>query len=119
MHPILHERRPHEGMDISAPGGTPIIAPAGGIVTRVTAEGGYGNVVEVDHGNGIWTRYAHCSRIIVRQGQHVDRGQMIATVGNTGLSVGPHLHYEIHVNGVAVDPRRYVLPDNVKGTPNF
>lgn len=119
MHPILHEVRPHEGMDISAPGGSPIVAPAGGTVTRVTVEGGYGNVVEVDHGNGIWTRYAHCSRIIVRQGQHVDRGQMIATVGNTGLSVGPHLHYEIHVDGVAVDPRTYVLPDHGKGMPNF
>jgi murein DD-endopeptidase MepM/ murein hydrolase activator NlpD len=119
MHPILHEMRPHEGMDISAPGGSPIVAPAGGTVTRVSVEGGYGNVVEIDHGNGIWTRYAHCARIIVRQGQHVDRGTMIATVGNTGLSVGPHLHYEIHVNGVAVDPRTYVLPENNRGRPDF
>ena len=119
MHPILHEMRPHEGMDISAPGGSPIVAPAGGTVTRVSVEGGYGNVVEIDHGNGIWTRYAHCARIIVRQGQHVDRGTMIATVGNTGLSVGPHLHYEIHVNGVAVDPRTYVLPENNRGRPDL
>ena len=72
---------------------------------------GFGNTFEIDHGNGIVTRFAHCSRIAVRNGQRVSRGQLIATVGNTGLTIGPHLHYEVHVNGKPVDPLRYVLPD--------
>lgn len=110
MHPILHEMRPHEGIDVAAPMGAPIVAPAGGRVTRVTVEGGYGNVLEIDHGNGIVTRYAHCSRIVVHEGQRVDRGQTIAMVGNTGLAAGPHLHYEIMVGGKHVDPLAYVLP---------
>jgi murein DD-endopeptidase MepM/ murein hydrolase activator NlpD len=110
LHPILHETRPHEGIDVSAPHGTPIVAPAGGIVVRTGVEGGYGNVVEIDHGNGIRTKYAHCARILVRPGQRVERSQRIALVGNTGLSVGPHLHYEIIVNGKNVDPLKYVLP---------
>jgi len=110
FHPILHIARPHEGIDVSAPMGAPIVAPADGTVIRVTVETGYGNILEIDHGNGIVTKYAHCSRIVVRQGQHVKRGQVIANVGNTGLSTGPHLHYEIHVNGRVVDPLTYVLP---------
>ena len=112
FHPILHEMRPHEGIDVSAPAGTAIVAPAGGVIVRVAVEGGYGNTLEIDHGNGIRTRYAHCSRIIVRSGQRVDRGQVIATVGNTGLSVGPHLHYEIIVDGKHVDPLTYILPNS-------
>jgi murein DD-endopeptidase MepM/ murein hydrolase activator NlpD len=91
--------------------GAPIVAPASGVVKRVARETGYGNVLEIDHGNGIVTRYAHTSRIDVRQGQRVTRGQTIAAVGKTGLSTGPHLHYEIHVNGKVVDPLTYVLPD--------
>ena len=110
FHPILHIRRPHEGIDVSAPMGAPIVAPAAGTVTMVTVQTGYGNVLEIDHGGGIVTKYAHCSRIVVRVGQHVDRGQVIANVGNTGLSTGPHLHYEIHVQGKVVDPLTYVLP---------
>lgn len=110
FHPILHINRPHEGIDVSAPMGAPIVAPAAGVVTLVTQETGYGNVLEIDHGGGIVTKYAHCSRIVVRVGQHVKRGQVIANVGNTGLSTGPHLHYEIHVNGKVVDPLTYVLP---------
>jgi len=110
-HPLLHISRPHEGIDVSAPMGAPIVAPASGTVKKVGREAGYGNVVEIDHGNGIVTRYAHCSRIDVRQGQHVTRGQRIAAVGNTGLATGPHLHYEIHVNGKVVDPLTYVMPD--------
>ncbi len=111
LHPILHEMRPHAGIDVSAPAGTPIVAPAGGVVVRVAREGGYGNILEIDHGNGILTRYAHCARIVARRGQRVERGQLIATVGNTGLSVGPHLHYEIHVDGKPVDPLTYVIPE--------
>jgi murein DD-endopeptidase MepM/ murein hydrolase activator NlpD len=110
FHPILHYARPHEGIDVSAPMGAPIVAPAGGVVIRVVKETGYGNVLEIDHGYGITTKYAHCSRIVVRMGQKVKRGQVIANVGNTGLSTGPHLHYEIHVNGKVVDPLTYVLP---------
>jgi len=110
FHPILHIARPHEGIDVSAPMGAPIVAPAAGTVTMVTVQTGYGNVLEIDHGDGIVTKYAHCSRIVVRVGQRVKRGQVIANVGNTGLSTGPHLHYEIHVNGRVVDPLTYVLP---------
>jgi murein DD-endopeptidase MepM/ murein hydrolase activator NlpD len=110
FHPILHISRPHEGIDVSAPMGAPIVAPAGGVVTRVTKETGYGLVLEIDHGYGITTKYAHCSRIVVRMGEKVKRGQVIANVGNSGLSTGPHLHYEIHVNGKVVDPLTYVLP---------
>lgn len=110
FHPILHVSRPHEGIDVSAPMGTPIVAPAAGRVMSVRRERGYGNVLEIDHGNGIVTKFAHTSRIVVRQGQRVTRGQLVANVGNSGLSTGPHLHYEIHVNGAVVDPLKYVLP---------
>lgn len=113
FHPVLHENRPHEGIDVSAPMGAPIVAPAGGRVRAVGYEPSYGNTFEIDHGHGIVTRYAHASRILVRNGQYVARGQLIATVGNTGLTIGPHLHYEVHVDGKPVDPLRYVLPDKV------
>jgi len=113
VHPLLHVSRPHEGIDVSAPMGAPIVAPASGTVTKVGRENGYGNVLEIDHGNGIVTRYAHCSRIDVRQGQRVARGQRIAAVGSTGLSTGPHLHYELHINGKVVDPLTYVLSDAI------
>ena len=112
FHPILHYARPHEGIDVSAPMGAPIVAPAGGIVRLVTWETGYGNVLEIDHGDGIVTKYAHCSKIVVRPGQHVKRGDVIALVGSTGLATGPHVHYEIHVNGKVVDPLTYVLPED-------
>jgi murein DD-endopeptidase MepM/ murein hydrolase activator NlpD len=112
-HPILHISRPHEGIDVSAPMGAPIVAPAAGRVKTVARERGYGLVLEIDHGNGIVTKYAHCSRINVKSGQRVTRGQTVANVGNSGLSTGPHLHYEIHVNGRVVDPLTYVLPDDV------
>jgi murein DD-endopeptidase MepM/ murein hydrolase activator NlpD len=113
FHPVLHQSRPHEGIDLSAPMGAPIVAPATGRVISVTNEPGYGNTFQIDHGNGIVTRFAHCSRIVVHVGQQVTRGQLIATVGNTGLATGPHLHYEVHVNGQPVDPLKYVLPEKV------
>lgn len=112
-HPILHVARPHEGIDVSAPMGTPIEAPAAGVVRSTGWEAGYGNTIEIDHGFGIVTRFAHTSRILVHQGEHVQRGQRIALVGNTGLTTGPHLHYEVHVNGKPVDPLRYVMPEGV------
>mgnify|MGYP001765247151 CR=1 FL=1 len=111
FHPILHENRPHEGIDVTAPVGTPIVAPATGTVVFAGNDKGYGLSVEIDHGNGIRTRFAHCSRLAVRAGQRVTRNQLIAAVGQTGLATAPHLHYEIHVNGKPVDPLTYVLPD--------
>lgn len=109
-HPILHEARAHEGLDVSAPMGTPIEATANGTVVSAGWEPGYGNTLVIDHGFGIVTRFAHASRILVRVGEHVRRGERIALVGNTGLSTGPHLHYEVHVNGRPVNPLRYILP---------
>ena len=111
FHPILHENRPHEGIDVTAPTGTPIVAPAAGVVVAAGNDKGYGLTVEIDHGNGIRTRFAHCSRLAVKTGQRVTRGQVIAAVGGTGLVTAPHLHYEIHVNGKPVDPLTYVLPE--------
>ena len=112
-HPILHMARPHEGIDVTAPMGTPIEAPAAGRVSDAGWESGYGNTVTIDHGFGTVTKFAHASKILVREGQRVSRGQRIALVGNTGLATGPHLHYEVHVNGRPVDPLRYVLPQHV------
>lgn len=109
-HPVLHLARPHEGIDVTAPAGTPIEAPAAGKVVEARWEAGYGNTVVIDHGYGIVTRYAHASRLAVRRGQRVRRGQVIGFVGRTGLAVGPHLHYEVHVNGRPVNPLRYILP---------
>ena len=112
-HPILHIARPHEGIDVTAPMGSPIEAPAAGIVTDARWESGYGNTVTIDHGFGIETKFAHASKLLVRTGQRVSRGQRIALVGNSGLATGPHLHYEVHVKGRPVDPLKYVLPDGV------
>lgn len=110
FHPILHDSRGHEGIDVQAPMGAPIIAPAAGRVMSVSREPGFGNTFEIDHGNGIVTRFAHCSKIVVRVGQLVTRGQILATVGNTGLATGPHLHYEFRVSGVHRNPLTVKLP---------
>lgn len=112
-HPVLHYARPHEGIDVTAPTGTPIQSPAAATVVYVGWEAGYGNVIELDHGFGIHTKFAHTSKVLARRGDRVKRGQIIAEVGNTGLATGPHLHYEVHVQGKPVDPLRYVLPDVV------
>jgi len=112
-HPILHLARPHEGIDVSAPMGMEIEAPAAGVITQVSWVEGYGNMLTIDHGYGLVTRYAHCSKILVVRGQRVKRGQPIAKVGSTGLSTGPHLHYEVWVNGRPVNPMKYVLPDAI------
>lgn len=110
FHPILHTSRAHEGIDVVAPMGAPIIAPAAGRVISAGREPGYGLSLEIDHGNGIVTRYAHASRLVVHAGDRVIRGQMIAAVGNSGLTTGPHLHYEIHLRGKPVDPLTFVMP---------
>jgi len=110
LHPLLHIFRPHEGIDIRAAIGTPIEAPAAGTVIKAGWEQGYGWTVEIDHGYGIVTRYAHTSRMLVRPGYRVQRGDIIARVGRSGLAEAPHLHYEVHQGGRAVDPLRFVLP---------
>lgn len=107
-HPILHITRMHTGCDFGAPIGSTIRAAAAGVVIHSSYMSGYGNVVIVDHGGGLSTVYAHCSRIVVSDGQRVGRGQYIANVGSTGLSTGPHLHFEVRVNGRAVNPRAYL-----------
>ena len=112
-HPILHYDRPHEGIDITAPYGTPIIAPAGGKVTKVGWENGYGLTVEIDHGYGITTRYAHQSRTAVVVGEQVKRGDRLGYVGSTGLSTGPHLHYEVIVDGRHTDPLKFIMPNAI------
>jgi murein DD-endopeptidase MepM/ murein hydrolase activator NlpD len=109
IHPILSRPRPHLGVDIVARRGTPIHAAAKGRVRFVGTAGEYGLTIEVDHGYGFVTRYAHASRALVRRGQPVERGDIIGRVGETGLVVGPHLHYEVLVNGRQVNPRRYIL----------
>jgi len=108
-HPLLHIVRPHLGVDVAAPRGTPITAPAAGVVSFVGRKFGFGLVVEIDHGNGVTTRYAHCGKALVEEGAHVTPGVPIATVGTSGLSTGPHLHYEVLVHGHQVDPLRYRL----------
>lgn len=100
--------RLHEGIDIAGPRGTPIIAPGDGVVTYTGYHRGYGNTVIIDHGFGISTVFAHCSSIFAQEGQRVKRGALIAAVGNTGRSTGPHLHFEVQVDGVPVDPRLYL-----------
>jgi len=106
--PFTGRREFHEGIDIAAPVGAPIRVPADGVVVFAGRNGGYGKVVVVDHGYGFSTRYGHCSRILVRVGERVKRGQVIARVGNTGRSTAPHLHYEVRVGKVAVNPYYYL-----------
>ena len=109
--PVYHIRRFHEGMDFSAPVGTDIFATGNGTVTYSGWKQGYGETIEIDHGFNYKTRYAHCSKRMVKVGQKVKRGDVIALVGNTGKSTGPHLHYEVHYNGRHVDPRNYYFYD--------
>ena len=99
----------HEGLDISNREGTPVVAPADGIVSATGKDFSYGNVVVISHGFGIISRFNHLSKILVGAGQKVKRGDRIAEVGTTGRSTGPHLHYEVRVNGIPVNPARYIL----------
>jgi murein DD-endopeptidase MepM/ murein hydrolase activator NlpD len=111
-HPVLRISRPHKGIDIAARVGEPILAAARGrVIYAGNKSNGYGNMVEIDHGYGYVTRYAHASRLHVRSGQTVDRGTRIADVGATGLTSGPHLHYEVEQNGRQVDPLNFVIGD--------
>jgi murein DD-endopeptidase MepM/ murein hydrolase activator NlpD len=106
--PFTGEKAMHTGLDFPAEVGTPILAAAGGVVIEQTYHGAYGNMVEVDHGNGLITRYAHASKTFVKKGDIVKRGQKIAAVGSTGRSTGPHLHFEVWVSGVPQDPQRFL-----------
>lgn len=99
----------HEGIDFPAPIGTPIVAAAGGVVTTAEFHPQYGNMLEIDHGNDIITRYAHTSRILVHVGDIVRRGQHVADIGTTGRSTGPHLHFEVRIKGVAQNPSKFLL----------
>ncbi len=108
-HPILGYARRHEGTDYSAATGTPVLAAGEGTVVKAGRSGGYGNLIEVRHANGITTRYGHLSAILVRTGERVSQGEVIGRVGATGLATASHLHYEFRVNGVARDSRRLDL----------
>lgn len=112
VHPILRIRKEHTGLDFTAPIGTPVASTADGkVITAGSSSGGYGNQVEIDHGYGLVTKYAHLSEVKVSVGQTVKRGDIIALTGNTGLSSGPHLHYEIVRNDTKIDPVDYFYQD--------
>jgi murein DD-endopeptidase MepM/ murein hydrolase activator NlpD len=112
IHPVYKVKKMHSGIDFAAEIGTPIYATADGKVVVVDVKfSGYGKMVEVDHGFGYRSRYAHMHDFAVRTGQNVKRGDLIGYVGNTGLSTAPHLHYEVHINGVQVDPVHYFFND--------
>jgi murein DD-endopeptidase MepM/ murein hydrolase activator NlpD len=104
--PIDGGSKYHTGVDLRAPEGSPIRAVEGGIVKNVGRRGGYGNAVEIDHGNGLSTLYAHASELLVTKGQNVTEGQPVGRAGMTGRATGPHLHFEVRIRGAAVDPLR-------------
>src|SRR5262249_14059545 len=108
IHPIYGDSRLHTGADLAATTGTPIHAAAAGDVISAGWLGGYGNATIIDHGGGIATLYGHQSALLVAAGQHVEKGQVIGRVGRTGSCTGPHLHFEVRVNGNPVDPMPYL-----------
>jgi len=107
-HPISGRHALHEGLDFPAPKGTPIYAASGGVVSEARYMTGYGKLVEINHGNGMSTRYAHASSIVVKLGDVVEKGQLIARVGSTGQSTGSHLHFEVRMAGHALDPKLFL-----------
>ena len=108
-HPVLGGRRQHQGIDLAAPSGTPVYATADGIVSRADWYSSYGLYISVNHGASMETRYAHLSRLAVAAGDNVKKGDLIGYVGSTGRSTGPHLHYEVRVDGLAVNPSPYMV----------
>ena len=104
----------HSGIDVDGEKGDLIVAPGNGVVLRAQWLGGYGKFIEIDHGYGLTTRYGHLSRLDVKKGDRVQRGQLIGLLGSTGRSTGPHLHYELRLNGVAINPRRFLPPEPSK-----
>ncbi|MDT8435889.1 MAG: M23 family metallopeptidase [Gemmatimonadota bacterium] len=113
FHPLLLVNRPHPGIDISALAGTPILATARGRVVSAGNRAGYGKTVEIDHGYGYRTLYAHMGSADVRRGMRVERGDVIGEVGKSGLATAPHLHYEVTLDGRPLDPRQFMLDDRV------
>ena len=109
--PFTGLREKHEGWDIGARFGSAVRATADGMITVAGRERGYGKLIEIDHGYGVVTRYGHNSKNLIKVGSKVKRGQIVALVGNTGRSTGPHLHYEVLVNGVPANPKNYILED--------
>lgn len=109
--PIYGTQKLHEGMDFSAPIGTEVYATGNGIVVKADWDGSYGNLITIDHGYNYTTRYAHLSEILVKNGQRVKRGDLIGRIGNTGKSTGPHLHYEVRLNGAPQNPVNYYFLD--------
>jgi murein DD-endopeptidase MepM/ murein hydrolase activator NlpD len=112
IHPVYKVKKMHTGIDFAAPIGTPIYATADGVIEEVSVKfSGYGKMIVIDHGFGYQSRYAHMHEFAVRQGQKVKRGDLIGYVGNTGLSTAPHLHYEVLLNGVLINPVHYFYND--------
>ncbi|MCY4644050.1 MAG: M23 family metallopeptidase [Bacteriovoracales bacterium] len=107
--PHSGRKKMHEGLDIGGKTGTPILAPADGVISFSGHKAGFGKFVQIDHGYGLETIFGHAHKLFVREGEKVKRGKTIALLGSTGLSTGPHLHYEVRVNGIAVDPLYYIL----------
>lgn len=105
--PFTSRREFHRGLDIASRSGSPIISPAEGVVTFAGNKGLMGNMITIEHGFGMMTRYGHTQKLLKKKGDRVARGETVALVGNTGRSTGPHLHYEVHLNGVAVNPMNY------------
>ncbi len=119
FHPILHMRLMHEGIDIETPRGTPVHSTGDGVVSYAGRRGGYGNVVEIDHGFGYVTLYGHLEKSLVKEGEKVKRGDIIALSGSSGLSTGPHLHYGITKNGIFVDPSEYYFQGSQYDAPKL
>lgn len=117
-HPILGGRRAHKGVDLAAPTGTPVYATADGTVSRASWFSGYGLYIALEHGGDMQTRYGHMSRLNVAEGQHVHKGDVIGFVGSTGNSTGPHLHYEVRVDGEAVNPVPYMQQPSLMASAN-
>src|SRR5262249_9459120 len=111
LHPYTADRMIHAGMNIASGRGKPIYAPSNGMVVYAGPEGNYGNVVVLDHGYGVKTRYGHLAEVLVKTGDRVKRGVQLGSVGNTGRSTGPHLHYEVRVNGIPQNPRKFLLEE--------
>jgi len=109
LSPFTKEKELHRGLDICSRKGSPILAPADGVVTAIEYDPGYGKTVTINHGYGLNTLYAHLEKVLVKKGQVVRRHQEIAQVGDSGRTTGAHLHYEVHLNGVPVNPVRYIL----------
>jgi murein DD-endopeptidase MepM/ murein hydrolase activator NlpD len=107
--PFTGRREFHKGYDISSHKGTPILATADGVITFSGKKGLMGNMVVIDHGHGMITRYGHCQKTLKKRGDKVKRWEPIALMGNTGRSTGPHVHYEVHLNGIPVNPEKYIL----------